>query len=146
MVDAAFFRMPATQPPRKVYLPKNASRKRAPKPEKPTEPRLTTYVVDEINAYVAIRNIALAEAEGEPTPVNLERARIANEFVKNCLKPARPLYEAQHLPEADAEREREGCKAVDVRLALLRAHVEAMSRDPEPGQETTVSESHPHAG
>lgn len=138
--------MQATQSPRKVFLPKNASRKRQPQPEKPADLRLTNYVVDEINAYVAIRNIALAEAEGEPTPVNLERARIANDFVKNCLKPARPLYEAQHLPEADAEREREGCKAVDVRLALLRAHLEAMSRNPEPGQETTVSESHPQTG
>ena len=65
---------------------------------------MTSYVVDEINAYVAIRDIALAEAEKEPSSVNLERVRIANDFVKNCLKPARPPYEAQHLPETDAAR------------------------------------------
>ena len=91
--------------------------------------RMTSYVVDEINAYVAIRDIALAEAEKEPNSVNLERARIANDFVANCLKPARSPYEAQHLPETDAVRERGSCQDVNVRLALLRAHLDAMSRD-----------------
>ena len=90
---------------------------------------MTNYVVDEINAYVAIRDIALAEAEREPSSVNLERARIANDFVKNSLKPARQPYEAQHLPEIDAARERERCHAVKGRLALLRAHLDAVSRD-----------------
>jgi hypothetical protein len=89
---------------------------------------MTTYVVDEINAYVAIRDIALAEAEKEPNSVNLERVRIANDFVKDCLKPARPPYEAQHLPETDAARERERCRDVRVRLSLLRAHLNAISR------------------
>ena len=90
---------------------------------------MTSYVVDEINAYVAIRDIALAEAEKEPSSVNLERARIANDFVRNCLKPARPPYEAQHLPKTDAARERRRCQAASVRLALLRANLDAISRD-----------------
>lgn len=119
--------MQATQPPRTVFLPKNNSRKRRPQ-SKRAEPRLTNYIVDEINAYAAIRDIALAEAEKEPNSVNVERARIANDFVENCLKPARPLYEAQHLPEEDAVRERNNCQTVKVRLALLRAHLEALTR------------------
>ena len=59
----------------------------------------------------------------------IERVKIANQFVENCLKPARPLYESQHLPEADAVRERGRCQAVKVRLALLQAHMEALSRE-----------------
>jgi hypothetical protein len=90
---------------------------------------MTSYVVDEINAYVVIRDIALAEAEKEPTSINLERARIANDFVENCLKPARPPYGAQHLPETDAVRERSNCQGVKVRLSLLSAHLDAISRN-----------------
>src|ERR1700681_3893186 len=113
--------MQGTQPPRTVFLPKHASRKRLPQRTKPSDFRMTSYVVDEINAYVAIRDIALAEAEKEQISVNLERARIANDFVENCLKPARPPYEAQHLSETDAARERGRCQAVKVRLSLLSA-------------------------
>jgi len=90
---------------------------------------MTSYVVDEINAYVAIRDIALAEAEKDPSTVNLERVRIANEFVENCLKTARSPYESQNLPETDAARERGRCQAVKVRLSLLRAKLDAISRD-----------------
>ena len=93
---------------------------------------MTSYVVDEINAYVAIRDIALAEAEKEPNSVNLERARIANEFVENCLKPARKPYEGQHLPKTDAFRERGRCQTVKIRLSLLNAHLDAISRDQAP--------------
>lgn len=122
--------MQLTQPPlRKVFLPKNISQKRQPQAARPTDFRMTSYVVDEINAYVAIRDIALAEAEKETNSVNLERARIANEFVENCLKPARTPYEAQHLPETDAAREFARCHATRVRLSLLRAHLDAASRD-----------------
>ena len=95
---------------RTVFLPKNIPQKRLPQRTKPADFGMTSYVVDEINAYVAIRDIALAEAEKEPSSVNLKRARIANDFVKNCLKPARPPYEAQHLPETDAARERGRCE------------------------------------
>ena len=120
--------MQVTQPPRTVFLPKNASRKRLPQPAKPSDFRMTSYVVDEINAYVAIREIAIKEAEKEPTSLNLERARIANDFVENCVKPARPPYGAQHLPEKDAARERSNCQGVKVRLSLLRAHLDALAR------------------
>jgi hypothetical protein len=90
---------------------------------------MTSYIVDEINAYIVIRDIALAEAEIATTAVNLERARIANDFVETCLKPARPPYELQSLPEADAVRERGRCQAVRARIALLCAHWNAMSGD-----------------
>jgi len=122
--------MQITQPPlRTVFLPKNISQKRFVPQTKPSEFGMNSYVVDEINAYVAIRDIALAEAEKDPSSVNLERARIANDFVENCLKPARSPYESQHLPETDAARERGRCQAVKVRLSLLRAHLDAISRD-----------------
>jgi hypothetical protein len=121
--------MQQTQPPlRTVFLPKDSSPKRRPKPARSTGCGMTSYIVDEINAYVAIRDIALAEAEKEPNSVNLERARIANDFVEKCLKPARTPYEAQHLPKADAVRERGNCQAVKVRISLLRAHLNAVSR------------------
>ena len=120
--------MQLSQPPlRTVFLPKNNSQKRLPQPAN-SDLRMTSYVVDEINAYIAIRDIALGEAEKEPNSVNLERLRIANDFVKDCLKPARSPYEAQHLPETDAARERERCRDVRVRLSLLRAHLYAISR------------------
>src|ERR1700750_2508952 len=73
---------------------------------------MTTYIVDEIRAYATIRDLALAEAEQQTNPLNLERASIANEFVENALKPARTPYESQRLPAGDAARERQRCKAV----------------------------------
>ena len=115
--------------PHPVVPPKNDLEKQLPKGITHVEFGMTNYVVDEINAYAAIRDIALAEAEKVTTQVNIERVKIANQFVENCLKPARPLYEAQHLPEADAVRERGRCQAVKVRLALLQAHMEALSRE-----------------
>jgi hypothetical protein len=122
--------MQLTQPPlRTVFLPKNISQKRFVQQTKPSEFRMNSYVVDEINAYVAIRDIALAEVEKDPSSVNLERVRIANDFVENCLKPARSPYESQHLPETDAARERGRCQAVKVRLSLLRARRDAASRE-----------------
>ena len=91
--------------------------------------RMNSSAVDEINAYVAIRDLALAGAEKDPSPVNLKRVRSANDLVENCLKPARSPYESQHLPETDTARERGRCQAVKVRLFLLRPHVDAISRD-----------------
>ena len=90
---------------------------------------MSTYIADEIRAYATIRDLALAEAEKLTTSLNLERARIANEFVETALKPARPPYESQHLPEGDATRERQRCEAVKVRLSLLHAHLDALARD-----------------
>jgi hypothetical protein len=122
--------MQLTQPPlRTVFLPKNISQKRFVQPTTTSEFRMNSYVVDEINAYVVIRDIALAEAEKDPSSVNFERVRIANEFVENCLKPARSPYESQHLPETDAARERGRCQAVKVRLSLLRAKLDTISRE-----------------
>ena len=132
-----YLHMQATQPPRTVFLPK-ITRKRSPQPAKSSELRMTNYVVDEINAYVVIRDIALAEAEKEPTSENLERARLANDFVENCVKPARTPYEAQHLPETDAKRERGNCQAVQVRLSLLQAHLNAIARDQVDAAEAAV--------
>jgi hypothetical protein len=122
--------MQLTQPPlRTVFFPKNPSQRHLPQPTRPSELKMTSYIVDEINAYVAIRDIALAEAEKEPSSINLERVRIANDFVANCVKPAKAPYAAQHLPETDAARERGRCQAVKVRLSLLRAHLDAISRN-----------------
>jgi hypothetical protein len=90
---------------------------------------MSTYIVDEIRAYATIRDLALGEAERITNSLNLERARIANDFVENSLKPARTSYESQRLPEGDASRERQRCKAVKVRLSLLRAHLAALSRE-----------------
>ena len=90
---------------------------------------MRSYIVDEIHAYATIRDLAMTEAESVTNPLNLERARIANEFVENALKPSRSPYERQHLPQADAGRERQRCKAVRVRLALLQAHLDAVERE-----------------
>jgi hypothetical protein len=94
-----------------------------------TRHAMSTYIADEIRAYATIRDLALAEAEKSTNTLNLERARIANEFVENALKPARSPYETQHLPEGDATRERQRCEAVKVRLSLLHAHLDAIARD-----------------
>jgi hypothetical protein len=90
---------------------------------------MSTYIADEIRAYATIRDLALAEAERMTNTLNLERARIANDFVENALRPARPPYESQHLPEGEAARERQRCEAAKMRLSLLHAHLGAMSRE-----------------
>ena len=77
------------------------------------------YATDEINAYIAIRNNLLVEAEGNPTSGTLKRVGLANEFVETRLKPARSPYQTQYLPEADAFRERQHCQSVKNRLAEL---------------------------
>ena len=74
----------------------------------------------EIHAYIALRDRLLEQAESSRTESSLDRVAGANDFVENCLRPARSPYEAQHLPEADAARERKRCEAVRVRLARLR--------------------------
>ena len=94
-----------------------------------TRHAMSTYVADEIRAYATIRDLALAEAERVTNTLNLERVRIANDFVENALKPARTPYESQHLAQGEAARERQRCKAVKVRLSLLHAHLDALARD-----------------
>src|SRR5213596_3000251 len=80
----------------------------------------SAYSAAEINAYIAIRDQLLAEAEELRTATKLASTGLANDFVQGCLQPARPPYEAQCLPEADAIRERKRCEAVRNRLAELR--------------------------
>ena len=123
--------MQATQQPRSAIVRPTFKRAKAVQPVNWSSTRhaMSTYVADEIQAYATIRDLALAEAEKVTNTLNLERARIANEFVENSLKPAKSPYEAQHLPEGDAARERQRCEAVKVRLSLLNAHMVAMTRD-----------------
>src|SRR5438132_7309748 len=81
----------------------------------------SVYSVAEINAYIAIRDELLAEAEELHTSAKLAATELANDFVCGCLKPARAPYEAQCLPEGDAIRERKRCEAVRNRIEQLRA-------------------------
>src|SRR5437763_2778356 len=97
---------------------------------KPESRRLTTttlsptfgsaYTVAEINAYIAIRDQLLAEAEEVRTKAKISSTALANDFVLGCLQPMRLPYEAQCLPETDAVRERTRCEAVRNRIAQLR--------------------------
>jgi hypothetical protein len=104
-----------------TVLPKTKSGKHLPTAAKSVDRKShTIYAVDEINTYIAIRDELLAEAEELRTHKKLDCVCIANDFVETCLKPARPPYEAQCLPEADAVRERKRCQAVKVRIAELR--------------------------
>ncbi|HXP35041.1 MAG TPA: hypothetical protein VN827_05815 [Chthoniobacterales bacterium] len=80
----------------------------------------SAYSVAEINAYIAIRDQLLAEAEEVRTAAKLASTALANDFVQGCLQLARAPYEAQCLPETDAVRERRRCEAVRDRIAQLR--------------------------
>ncbi len=78
-------------------------------------------VAEEIFSFIAARDLLLAEAEELPTEASLHRVWMANEFAERCLEPARPPYEAQALPAAEAVFERRRCQTVKVRIAELRA-------------------------
>jgi hypothetical protein len=80
----------------------------------------SVYSVTEINAYIAIRDDLLAEAEELQTSAKLAATELANDFVFGCLKPARAPYEGQYLPESDAIQERKRCEIVRERIAQLR--------------------------
>jgi hypothetical protein len=80
----------------------------------------SAYSVAEINAYIAIRDQLLAEAEELRTATKLASTGLANDFVLGCLQPARPPYQAQCLLEIDAIRERKRCEAIRDRIAQLR--------------------------
>ena len=75
----------------------------------------------EIHAYIAARDLALAEAERQSSTLTLNRAFLANQLVESCLKPIRSPYQAQSLPEAEAVRERKRCGTITARLSQLRA-------------------------
>ena len=78
-------------------------------------------VQDEIHAYIAARDLALAEAERNTSDTTLNRAFLANQLVEICLKPARLPYQAQSLSEVDAARERSRCQNTSSRITELRA-------------------------
>jgi hypothetical protein len=80
----------------------------------------SAYTVAEINAYIAIRDQLLAEAEDLRTASKIASTVLANDFVQGCRQPARSPYDAQYLPETDAVRERKRCEAVRNRIAQLR--------------------------
>jgi len=81
------------------------------------------YAIAEINAYIAIRDELLAEAEQLKTHAKLDTVMVANDFIQGCLKPACAPYESQCLPKADAMRERTRCEMVRQRIAGLRAAI-----------------------
>ena len=81
----------------------------------------SVYSVAEINAYIAIRDQLLDEAEKLHTTTKIASTALANDFVEGCLKPVRSPYEAQCLPESEAVRERKRCEAVRERLTQLRS-------------------------
>jgi hypothetical protein len=83
------------------------------------------HAVDEINACIAVRDGLLDETEAAATSARLDRLSTANEFVVNCLKPARSPYEAQCLAEMDAAHERKRCEAVQARIVKWRAQLSA---------------------
>jgi hypothetical protein len=87
--------------------------------------KVCSEAVEEINAYIAIRDRAVADAERIPTRGTVDRALLANEFVETCLRPARSPYQAQSLPEASAATERQRCVAAKARLAQLNSRLAA---------------------
>src|SRR5882724_5146928 len=87
------------------------------------KPASSKHVIDEINAYIAIRDELLAEAEQIMTRAKIDSVTVANDFVATCLKPVRPPYHAQCLPETDAVRERKRCETVKARVQELIALV-----------------------
>jgi hypothetical protein len=111
--------MPPTHAPAKVL----SNSKKHTRPL--AKPASSQHVVDEINAYIAIRDELLAEAEQIMTPAKIDSVTVANDFVATCLKPAHPPYHAQCLPETDAVRERRRCETVKARIQELIALVAA---------------------
>jgi hypothetical protein len=85
----------------------------------------SAYSIAEINAYIAIRDQLLIEAEEHRSNEKFASTALANDFVEGCLKPVPSPYEAQCLPETEAIRERKRCEAVRARLAQLRGNIVA---------------------
>ena len=81
--------------------------------------KVASGAIEEISAYIAVRDQALADAERVTTRGTVDRALLANEFVESCLRPVRSPYQAQAMPEAMAADERTRCAAAKVRLAQL---------------------------
>jgi hypothetical protein len=105
--------MPFTISPHKPLVPS--------KSKLPPDVIGSRYATEEIGAYIAIRDGLLAEAERKANAALLDRVKIANELVENCLKPARSPYQMQFLSEPEAKRERARCSAAKTRIAALQA-------------------------
>ena len=103
-----------------LALTSTAPAKRESRPANLTPEFGSAYSVAEINAYIAIRDQLLNEAEKLHSTAKLASTALANDFVEGCLRPARSPYEVQCLHEADATRERKRCEAVRVRIEELR--------------------------
>lgn len=81
------------------------------------------YAVEEISAYIAIRDELLREAEATRSGAKMNSLSIANDFIVHCLRPAKRPYTNQTLPESDAARERKRCALVKTRVAELLSDV-----------------------
>jgi hypothetical protein len=90
-----------------------------PRATRSSQPHSSDYVIGEINAFIAIRDELLAEAEEAKTKTKLESLIVANNFVESCLTPAQSPYEMQFLPEPDAVRERKRCQEIKRRATSL---------------------------
>ncbi len=101
-------------------LPRSRNKTR---PLKTADTPTADAVAEEIYAFIAMRDLLLAEAEDATSEASLHRLWMANEFAERCLEPARPPYQAQTLPSAEAARERQRCKAIKLRIAELRTRV-----------------------
>jgi hypothetical protein len=77
------------------------------------------HAIEEIGAYITIRDGLLAEVQKSATTELIRRLSVANDFVESCLGEARPPYEAQFLPEINAAQERERCSAIKDRIAKI---------------------------
>jgi hypothetical protein len=99
-----------------ILKPALASSSKTPPAQRPGSPEAAA----EIHAYIAARDLALAEAERNPSNLTLSRATIANDLVQNYTRPARGPYDTQCLPDAEARREQARCEAVARRIAELR--------------------------
>ena len=76
----------------------------------------SAYSVAEINAYIAIRDQLLDEAEKVHTTAKLASTALANDFVDGCLKPGRTPYEAQCLSEWTQSESASGAKSCAIEL------------------------------
>jgi hypothetical protein len=109
--------------PLTVTSSKNRSNAKS-KPARPNQPHCSDYVIGEINAFIAIRDELLVEAEEAKTKTKLESLIMANNFVESCLIPAQSPYEMQFLPEPDAVRERKRCQKIKQRATSLLDQIE----------------------
>ncbi|HEY2799229.1 MAG TPA: hypothetical protein VGI85_01430 [Chthoniobacterales bacterium] len=110
--------MQATLPPRRIKVRSAKSAATSSPPAATAGP-----AAEEIYAFIAARDLLLADAEEATTEGSLHRLWMANEFAERCLEPARLPYAGQTLPAAEAAWERQRCKTVKVRIAELRTRV-----------------------